>query len=200
MLPAFPVPLEGPRVLLRPYAPEDGASLKAAVDETREALLRWMSWGDDHRTVERAEAFCASSRLRFEAREDFTLAILERRPGRLLGGSGLHVKDAAARHFELGFWIRASAEGRGYVQETVRLVAEAAFERMGANRLAVTCDADNERSRRVIERAGFPFEGRLRRNGVRPDGSLRDTLVFAMAREDFEEARAAWDAGPVPGG
>jgi len=179
-------------VLLRCYTVEDAPALKDAVDETRAALLRWMPWGEDHRTIEQSVAFCGRSYGRFHARSDFTLAIFERASGRLLGGTGLHVKDAPAHAFELGYWIRASAEGQGYVQEAARLVTAAGFERMGANRVMVRCDAANERSRRVIERAGFPPEGTARRESLRPDGTLRDVLVYAMVREDYDAARARW--------
>ena len=198
-LPPFPSPTEGPRVLLRCYTAEDAPALKEAVDETREALLRWMPWGQDHRTLEQSVAFCGRAYGRFHAREDFILAIFEKESGRFLGGTGLHVKDAPVRAFELGYWIRASAEGQGYVQEAARLVTAAGFERMGANRVMVRCDAANERSRRVIARAGFPLEGAARRESLRPDGTLRDVLVYAMVREDYEAARARWrdEKGPA---
>ncbi len=92
----------------------------------------------------------------------------------------------------MGYWIRASEEGRGYVQEAVRVLTRAAFEYVGANRVMVRCDSTNERSRHVIARAGFVSEGTMRRTGLRRDGSLRDTLVFAMIREDYEAAKASW--------
>ena len=192
--PAFPSPLDGERVRIRCYTVEDAAALKEAVDETREALLRWMPWGDDHRTLEQSIGFCARSYGRFHARTDLTVGIFDKATGGYLGGSGLHVLDAAARAFELGYWIRASAEGMGYVQETSRLVTAAAFEVLGANRVMVRCDALNERSRRVIEMAGFPFEGTTRRSQVRRDGTLRDTLVYAMVKEDYEAAKERWQS------
>ena len=201
-LPPFPSPIEGVRVLLRCYTVEDAPVLKEAVDETREALLRWMPWGQDHRTIEQSVAFCGRSYGRFHAREDFILAIFEKASRRFLGGTGLHVKNAPARAFELGYWIRASAEGKGYVQEAARLVTAAGFESMGANRVMVRCDTANERSRRVIARAGFPLEGTARRESVRSDGTLSDVVSYAMVREDYEAARARWreEAGRASGG
>ena len=191
-LPAFPAPLLGRRVLVRPYTVDDAPAIREAVDETREALLRWMPWGDDHRTIEQSVAFCSRACEGFHQRTDFIVGIFEREVGRFLGGSGLHVKDRAARAFELGYWIRASAEGRGYVAETARLVTAAAFESMGAERVMVCCDPENERSLRVIERLGFPYEGTMFRTQRRRDGGLRDTRVHAMVREDYERAKARW--------
>jgi RimJ/RimL family protein N-acetyltransferase len=153
-----------------------------------------MPWGNDHRELEQSIAYCAKSYGRFHAREEFSLGVFERGRERFLGGTGLLVKDAAARVFELGYWIRASAEGKGYVQESARLVTTAAFEHLGANRVVVRCDSTNLRSLRVIQRAGFPLEGKLRRSDLRPDGTLRDVLVHAMVREDFEAARERWSA------
>ena len=187
-------------MLLRSFTIEDAPALREAVEETRESLLRWLPWGDQHRSTEESAAFCAESHARILAREDYDpLAIFTLESGRFLGGAGLHVRDAEALSFELGYWIRASAEGRGYVQEAVRVLVGAVFEHVGANRVMVCCDSKNERSRRVIARAGFVPEGILRRTRLRRDGTLRDTLVFAMVREDYQAAKTSWELQTAPG-
>jgi RimJ/RimL family protein N-acetyltransferase len=191
-IPPFPTPLVGERVVVRCYTVEDARALKEAVDETRDALLRWMPWGDDHRTLEQSLAFCGRAYARFHERSDLTVAIFERESGRFLGGSGLHVQDPDAGAYEIGWWIRASAEGRGYVSETARLVTATAFEALLAERVMVRCDVENVRSLRVIERLGFPNEGTMRRTARRRDGSLRDTRVHAMVREDYAQAKERW--------
>src|SRR3712207_7331296 len=52
------------------------------------------------------------------------------------------------------FRSRASAEGRGFMTEAVRLACRLAFEELGAQRLAVWCDALNERSAAIPRRLG----------------------------------------------
>ncbi len=52
--------------------------------------------------------------------------------------------------------------------------------------------ATNANSARVAERAGFPLEARLRRERARKDGTVCDTLVFAVLREDYERLLPTW--------
>ncbi len=45
--------------------------------------------------------------------------------------------------------------------------------------------ANNPASARVLEKAGFTFEGRLRRSVIK-DGQILDSLVYARLREEEE--------------
>lgn len=183
---------------MRPFEPTDLRDLRDAVEETRPALYRFLPWGDEHRSDENTAAFLARARKSFDARTMFALAVHATDGGRFLGGGGLNVKDFRARAFEIGYWIRASAEGRGFVQEGVRLVTAAAFEHLEANRVELSCDPTNERSLHVARRAGFVHEGRHRRCRVRCDGTSLDLEVFAMVREDYEAAKTRWAAEGFP--
>jgi RimJ/RimL family protein N-acetyltransferase len=49
-----------------------------------------------------------------------------------------------------------------------------------AHRVGWHTDIRNERSQRAIERLGAQREGVLRAHRVRPDGTLRDTVVYAV--------------------
>jgi RimJ/RimL family protein N-acetyltransferase len=197
-LKAFPAPLRGKRIVLRPFVAKDLRDLREAVEETRPALYRFIPWGDQHRDDANTAAFLAKAAADFKARKMFALAVHAIDGGRFLGGGGLNVRDFRARYYEIGYWIRASAEGRGFVQEGVRLVTAAAFEHMEANRVELRCDPTNERSLHVARRAGYVHEGRNRRAAVRCDGTVRDLEVFAMVREDYEAAKARWAAEPFP--
>ena len=189
-----PTPIRGARVVLRPFDLPDLRDLRQAVEETRPALYRFLPWGDEHRSDENTEAFLVKARKAFDACTMFALAIHAIDGGRFLGGTGLNVRDAAARYFEIGYWIRASAEGNGFVQEAVRLVTAAGFEHLEANRVELRCDTTNERSLRVAKRAGYVFEGTNRSAAVRCDGTIRDLAVFAMVRADYKAAKPRWAA------
>ncbi len=131
--PAIELPDEivGERVVLRPYRPGDGAALFAAVDESRDHLAPWMPWVATYRSVDDAHSFVRVALARWLLREDLSVGIFEHHTQRVLGGSGLHRIDWAVRRFEIGYWIRPSAEGRGFVSESVRLLTRLAFERCG---------------------------------------------------------------------
>jgi RimJ/RimL family protein N-acetyltransferase len=82
-----------------------------------------------------------------------------------------------------------TAIGHGYATESTRLLANFALSCLHARRVTLRCDARNDASRRVAERAGFILEGRLRNVSMAPDGTVRDDLVFAMIPEVREQRR-----------
>lgn len=183
--------LTGPRVTVRPYKDDDAPALYDAIIASREHLRPWFSWVGIYHDSTDALAYIRQSQSQALLRQDFPLGIFDT-DGFVLGASGLHVRDWAVPAFEIGYWIRKEAEGRGIVSETVRLVTACAFEEMGAQRVMIRCNARNERSRRVAERAGFVYEGRFR-NGERDTaGQLADTLYFSMIPEDYSAARQGW--------
>lgn len=191
----LPSEILGFRVLVRPYRAGDGAAVFEAIVESREHLARWMPWVQAHQQMEDSEAFARRVGAKWLAREDFCCGIWERESGRYLGSTGLHPQDWDVPEFEVGYWIRRSAEGHGYVSETVRLLACLAFETLGANRLFLRCDALNERSAAVARRLGFIHEGTFRHDSRDPAGSLRDTHYFALLPDDYAKQRDEWWAG-----
>jgi len=64
----------------------------------------------------------------------------------------------------------------------------------GIGRVKIQADARNERSRAAILRLGATFEGTLRRDRPRADGTWRDTAVYSVIIDDWPEVRAALEA------
>ena len=176
--------LRGDRVVIRPYREEDAQTLMDAINESRDHLRPWMPWANDHQAVEETRTWIVRSLAQRLLRESFNLSLWEIASGRFLGAVGLHPRGWDARAFEIGYWVRASAEGHGYVSEAVRLLTDYAFDTLSANRVAIHCDARNQRSAAVAERLGFVREALLRNHMLAPDGSLRDTLIFSLTPSD----------------
>lgn len=65
----------------------------------------------------------------------------------------------------IGYSIRPSERRRGYATRMLALVLDEA-RAIGMQRVLVTCDADNEASRRVIERNGGVFERMTQDDGA----------------------------------
>jgi len=51
-------------------------------------------------------------------------------------------------------------------------------------------DVRNERSNRAIRRIGAKFEGTLRKDMILHDGRLRDTNVYSILDDEWEEVKA----------
>jgi RimJ/RimL family protein N-acetyltransferase len=82
---------------------------------------------------------------------------------------------------ELGITLFASARGKGYGREAVRVFTEHLHE-SGWPRVQASTDVDNHAMRRVLELCGYGYEGVLR--SFAPDGSgeRRDYAMYASTR------------------
>jgi RimJ/RimL family protein N-acetyltransferase len=65
------------------------------------------------------------------------------------------------------------------------------FENWGARRVQFKTDHENLRSQAAIAKLGAVKEGVLRAHMIRPDGSRRDSVIYAITREEWPEVKAA---------
>jgi len=88
-------------------------------------------------------------------------------------GEDVHRKTA-----ELGYWLAEPFWGQGIMSEAVHEFTRYAFQAFDLVRIYAQPFAENGASARVLEKAGFTCEGRLRANVIK-DGKVLDTLLFA---------------------
>ncbi len=177
------------RTLVRPWRSGDGVEMFEAVDESRQHILPWLPWGPGHVKTDDSETLVRTFAARWLLREDLAVAIRDRATDRLLGGGGLHRINWNFRTFEIGYWIRKSATGRGHVTDAARLLTDLAFGPLQARRVFIRCAAGNERSIAVAQRAGFQYEGRQRNAIITSDDQVRDILSFSMIPEEWNALR-----------
>src|SRR5579859_720150 len=177
--------LRSERVIVRPYRESDAQALFEAVNESRDHIRPWLPFADAHQTVEESLDWIIHQQANWLTREDLVLSVWEKATNRILGGTGIHPKNWEHRCFEIGYWLRVSAPGHGYMTEAVQLLTNYAFASLAANRVEIRCDERNVRSAAIPRRLGFIQEARLRNHMVAPDGTLRTTLVFALIPSDL---------------
>ncbi|HET6972421.1 MAG TPA: GNAT family protein [Pyrinomonadaceae bacterium] len=103
--------------------------------------------------------------------------------GEAVGGIGFTPQhDVDRRSAEIGYWLGEPFWGRGIATEALMAVTEYAFANFDLCRLYAHVFAWNAASARVLEKAGYEFEGRLRKS-VTKDGQTIDQLMFAKIRE-----------------
>lgn len=184
---SLPTELVAERVTLRPLHPADGPAMLAAIEESRAELEPWMAWTPMQRTQDDAVDYCVRMAAEWLRRDSLTLAIRETASDRYLGGTGLHGIDWSLRAFEIGYWLRTSATGKGYMTEAVARLTRFAFESLGARRVAIQCDPRNVRSRAIPERLGWRQEAHLRNNATDTIGQPCDTVIFALTDDDWNK-------------
>jgi RimJ/RimL family protein N-acetyltransferase len=183
----IPESFDTERLAIRAPRFGDGAELNAAIMESLDNLRPWMPFVHPQPpTVEDSEEFSRQSRAKFLLREDFGLRLYLKDTEMLVGSSGLHVRDWTVPMFEIGYWCRKRFEGQGYITEATQAITHFGFETLKAERIIIRCDSRNERSVAVARRCGYTLEGLMRRDSRGVDGDLRDTMVFALVREEWE--------------
>ena len=188
----FPDQIESERLIIRVPRAGDGRALRDAIADSLDRLKPWFPWAQEAGSVEEREIFIRQKIAQFALKEDMLLGLyLKAEAGKLVGGSGLHVRNWDVPAFEIGYWIRSGYEGQGLVSEAVAAITRFGFQVVGAQRIMIRCDVRNVRSQAVAQRAGYQYEGTFRNAERRADtGELTDMLYFALTPADFQAPEA----------
>jgi RimJ/RimL family protein N-acetyltransferase len=95
----------------------------------------------------------------------------------LLGMTGVHHVDRAARSALCGYWVGPRHRGRGVATRALRLLVRWALDEHALVRLGLFADAENVASQRVAEAAGFARVGPARHH---IGGRDRDAIEYAL--------------------
>ncbi len=96
--------------------------------------------------------------------------------GEVVGGIGL---DKIENHkAEIGYWLGEKYWGREIMTSAVKILTEYAFKRLKLKRVHARVFFFNKASARVLRKAGYKLEGRLRKD-VFKDNKLIDSLIFS---------------------
>jgi len=178
---------------LRPFVEEDipwvyAVSLDPAVQRFVEIPLPYR--------IEHAEHFVREMAIAGWDRRERAEFVVERAlDGERLGRVGLGLDRFAGAGrvgtdeerlggAQVGYWMDPSARGHGVATAAVRALCEWAFDRLGLSVIEWRAEVGNAASRRVAEKAGFRFEGVLRRRLVHR-GRRVDAWVGSLLAEDM---------------
>lgn len=180
----IPMPITTDRLIIRPLQPGDGSGLNAAILESYEELEPWIPWATNRPTVADSEEVARRAFAKWILREDLRMVILARNnvdvnTPKILGEIGLHRVNWRLPSFEVGYWLRNSAVGQGYVSEAVKAVTKFCFVQLKAKRVEAKCNTENTRSLAVLKKLGFDAEGVLKNTDFHSKTEHRDLIVYA---------------------
>lgn len=180
------VELRGDRTTIRPFEIGDAQALFELRDRNRDFFAPY----------EPTDAFVASSleeqtarldteRADWDADKGFPFGIFELATGELVGRIALsHVVRGGLQNAVLGYFVDRERNGNGYATEAARLAVRFAFGHAGLHRLQAGVMPRNQRSIRVLEKAGFRYEGTSPRY-LEINGVWEDHAMFAVTREEW---------------
>jgi RimJ/RimL family protein N-acetyltransferase len=178
-----------PRLVLRPPAATDVEGLWPYVSDPE--LPRMMSWSA-HKVKDETVGWlkiCSEAR----AGGSGVTWIIEHE-GKVAGTIGLdgiryQLRAWRVDRAELGYWLAPPLWGQGLVTEAATAVVRFGFETLGLHKVTVGCIEENVASRRVIEKLGFRWVGKLV-DDVWRDGRWWTHLRWEMTADEW--------AGPRP--
>jgi len=99
--------------------------------------------------------------------------------GAAVGGIGFVLQpDVDRMSSEVGYWLGEAYWGKGITTEALMAVTRHAISEHGLTRLYALPFASNTASCRVLEKAGYVLEARLRRSAIK-DGAIVDQFQYA---------------------
>lgn len=193
----IPLPIVTPRLVLDIAKPGEGAEIFEAVEETRAQLAAWMSWEKATKCAEDCEGELRKAYARFILREELRLVAREKHSRRITVLTGFHEPNWDIMQFEIGYWTRASAQGKGYATECANVLIRYGFGALGAKRMVIGHAEGNEASSAVIARLGMKLECRRAKTHLLPDGRIVDDFRYVrLDAEGLAPLEATWGKGP----
>lgn len=119
-----------------------------------------------------------------EAEENETFAFAITVDDKAIGSIGVFRQGNIHRQTaELGYYIAEEYWGRGIMTEAVKQICAYVFDKSDMIRIYAEPFAYNTASCRVLEKAGFQYEGTLRSNAVK-NGKVIDMKMYSLLKTE----------------
>ncbi|MFD1860199.1 GNAT family N-acetyltransferase [Aeromicrobium camelliae] len=172
----FPIALQD-GVVLRVVEPTDAAALADAAERNREHLAPYEPDRDPSHYTEEGQLDAIEKALTAMAQGRRIPLVLAHRDG-IVGGLNLNdIVRGAFDNGHVGYWTDANYQGRGLMSTAVEHLAAYARDGLGLHRLQAATLPENERSQRVLARAGFERIG-YAREYLNIAGRWQDHVLF----------------------
>lgn len=101
--------------------------------------------------------------------------------GKVVGGIGIGPIDYRNKSAEFGYWLAKQYRNQGIMTRVIRRIVRYGFHELKLKRLYAKTFIFNRASQRVLEKAGFQLEGRLRK-ACRKNGKYYDSFLYAKVK------------------
>ena len=177
-----PATLEGHGVRLEPLT---GQHEKGLAEAARDGKL-WELWYTSVPEPEKTRAYIDTALAGQKAGDMLPWVVLDPKSGSIIGSTRYHDIIAAADRVEIGYTWYAARWQRSHVNTACKLLLFThAFDSLKCNVVGLRTDNFNFRSQRAIEALGAKKDGVIRHHWPRRDGSIRDTVMYSVLRDEW---------------
>jgi N-acetyltransferase len=186
MIRITPAELEAHGVRLEPLRPEHTEALAAAAADG--AL--WELWFSSIPRPEGMRAYIEEAIGGERAGHMLPWAVRDVTSGQVIGTTRYHDIVPEIERVEIGYTFYAQRWQRTHVNTACKLLLLAhAFDTLGCKVVGLRTDSFNFRSQRAIEALGAKKDGVIRHFRLRPDGTVRDTVMYSILAAEWPDVR-----------
>ncbi|ENM5772416.1 GNAT family N-acetyltransferase [Vibrio mimicus] len=172
--------MESNRLKILPPSLELQPLMLAAIIESQSELKQFLPWVPHSMTSEESIKNTQQAIANFQNfADELRFLLIEKESGQFVGAIGLIIRDKSIPFFEIGYWLRSSFVGFGYISEAVKVLERYAFYDLEAKRVEIKTAENNYKSRAVAERCGYVYEGTHKNDRILPNGEISSTVVYA---------------------
>lgn len=183
---------------IRPLRDEDAAVLNTAVQESLDNLLPFMDWAHGELNEKNQFSRILTSKQNYLEGLEYDFAVFDESGNFLVSASWHPSRTRNKKCLEIGYWTNARHCNKGLATLVTKILTVVAFEFMGCDRVEIGCNKANNRSKKVIEKCGFIFEGEIRNYFPKPSNDMlknnysseRTCLLYSLTTDDLLEI--AW--------
>lgn len=165
--------------IIREWKIDDKADL--AKNLSNKSILNNLRDGLPYPYTEKVAEEYIKSMLSADKSKTFSFAITVE--GNVIGSIGIfRCENIHSRTAEMGYYIGEPYWGNGYATSAVRQACKYVFENSDIIRIFAEPFAENVASCRVLEKAGFQYEGTLHSNAIK-NGRILDMKMYALIKK-----------------
>ena len=166
---------------IRKWQLEDAKDLAAALSNTK--IQDNLRDGLPYPYTEQDGIEYISAMLSADENETFAFAIVS--DNKVIGSIGVFRQENIHRQTaELGYCIAEEYWGKGIMTDAVKQICKYVFDKSDIIRIYAEPFAYNTASCRVLEKAGFQYEGTLRSNAVK-NGKIIDMKMYSLLKTEI---------------
>lgn len=169
------------RLRLRQIEPRDTEALYAAYSD--EETMRY--YGEPYQSREELEMALSLRREDYAARRAIRWGIALTGDDTLIGSCGFHHFDEGHFRAETGYILNRAYWGQGIMTEALTAIISYGFDEMELHRIEAIIDIANERSKGVLLKLGFQYEGNLRQRFLFR-GDFVDEHYFGLLHDEWQ--------------
>jgi len=166
---------------LRQIQPSDAEALFALFSD--EDTMQFYGH-EPHRSLDETRQLIEQTQARYARREAIRWGITFKGADQVIGSCSFHYFDTGFHRAETGYELNRTFWGQGIMTEAMSAVLTYGFAELGLHRVEAIIDIANERSKGLLLKLGFTYEGNLRQRYFFQD-HFGDEHYFGLLKDEW---------------